>query len=92
LENLAVRQQLAILNRSTNCPRLIQADRLFWVIMSRIFADWRQPLVIIKPQTVIAWHRKGFKLFWTWKAVTRPVDPAPIARSATSSGEWPTTT
>jgi len=65
LENLALRQQLAILNRSTSRPRLTQADRAFWVTMSRIFADWRQTLFIVKPQTGIAWHRKGFKLFWT---------------------------
>lgn len=71
LENLALRQQLAILKRSNKRPRLTRADRAFWVALSRVFADWRQALIIVKPETVIAWHRKGFKLFWRWKSRSR---------------------
>jgi transposase InsO family protein len=48
-------------------PRLTAADRLLWAWLSEIWADWRSTLVIVKPETVIAWHRKGFRLFWTWK-------------------------
>ena len=68
LEILALRQQLAILKRSAKRPRLTRTDRAFWVALSRIFADWRQALIIVKPETVIGWHRKGFKLYWTWKS------------------------
>jgi len=42
-------------------------DRLLWVSLSRIWRDWSSSLVIVKPQTVVAWHRMGFRLFWTWK-------------------------
>jgi len=42
-------------------------DRLLWVWLSRLWSDWRSALAIVKPETVIAWHRGGFRLFWTWK-------------------------
>jgi transposase InsO family protein len=67
LENLALRHQLGVLHRSVKRPRLTAADRLLWAWLSEIWADWRSTLVIVKPETVIAWHRKGFRLFWTWK-------------------------
>jgi hypothetical protein len=47
-------------------------DRLFWVWLSRIWSEWRVPLLIVKPDTVIGWHRKGFRLFWTrlsWRKI-----------------------
>jgi transposase InsO family protein len=68
LENIALRQQLGVLRRSA--PRrlkLTTSDRLFWVWLSRVWADWRAMLMIVKPETVVAWHRKGFRLFWRWK-------------------------
>jgi len=68
LENLALRQQLVVLRRSTKRPRLTKADRAFWVALLGLWADWREALVIVKPETVIGWHRKGFKLYWTWKS------------------------
>jgi putative transposase len=46
---------------------LTVADRVFWAWLSGAWADWKSALVIVKPETVIAWHRKGFRLFWTWK-------------------------
>jgi hypothetical protein len=46
---------------------LTPADRLFWVLLSRIWTEWRAALAIFQPDTVIACHRKGFRLFWTWK-------------------------
>jgi transposase InsO family protein len=67
LENLALRHQLGVLHRSVKRPRLTAADRLLWASLSKIWADWRSTLCIVKPETVIAWHRKGFRLFWTWK-------------------------
>jgi len=48
-------------------PRLTRTDRLLWVWLSQTWRDWRAALTIVKPETVIAWHRKGFRLFWTWQ-------------------------
>src|ERR1017187_905591 len=68
LENLALRHQINVLRRSMKKrPTLSTRDRLFWVYLSRIWLDWRSVLVIVKPETVVAWHRRGFRLFWTWK-------------------------
>ena len=71
LENLALRQQLAVLRRTTKRPKLINADRAFWVVLSRLWPEWRSALILVKPETVIGWHRKGFKLYWTWKSRNR---------------------
>ena len=68
LENLALRQQLAILERKSKCPRLRKRDRLFWAILSRIWPNWRSALLIVQPDTVVRWHGQGFKLFWRWKS------------------------
>ena len=65
LENLALRQQLAIMQRKTKRRRLTQADRAFWVALCSLWPDWHNALIIVKPQTVIGWHRKGFKLYCT---------------------------
>ena len=68
LENLALRHQLGVLQRSARKrPRLTAGDRLLWVWLSRIRSDWRSMLVMVQPDTVIAWHRKSFRLFWSWK-------------------------
>ena len=71
LENLALRQQLAIVQRKTKRPRLTQADRAFWVALCGLWPDWHNALIIVKPETVIRWHRKGFKLYWTCKSRKR---------------------
>jgi putative transposase len=67
LENVALRHQLSVLLRQKKRPRLRSFDRIFWVWLSRIWSGWRNSLVIVKPQTVIGWHRKGFRLYWRWK-------------------------
>ena len=68
LENLALRHQIGILQRSPRKrPKLTPWDRLLWVWFSRIWSDWRSALAIVQPETVVAWHRAGFRLFWTWK-------------------------
>ena len=67
LENLALRHQLGVLRRSVKRPKLTSADRLLWIWLCELWIDWRSSLVIVKPETVIGWHRKGFRLFWTWK-------------------------
>jgi transposase InsO family protein len=74
LENLALRQQLAVQQRSVKRPKIKNTDRIFWVWLSKIWTDWRSSLIIVKPPTVIGWHKKGFKLYWKWKSrrVGRP--------------------
>jgi putative transposase len=69
-EILALRHQLLILHRSSRERRLRLrwTDRLLWVWLSRLWNAWRSALLIVKPETVIAWHRKGFRLYWTWKS------------------------
>ena len=67
-ENLALRQQLAVLRRSVNRPRIKRLDRVFWVWLSRLWTGWRSVLVIVKPDTVVKWHRASFRLYWCWKS------------------------
>jgi len=68
-EILALRHQLLVLQRSNRQRlRLNAADRLFWVWLLRLWKEWRSALLIVKPETVLAWHRKGFRLYWSWKS------------------------
>ena len=68
LENLALRHQLGVLRRSAPKQlKLMPTDRMLWVWLRHVWEDWRSALIIVKPETVVAWHRKGFRLFWTWK-------------------------
>ena len=48
-------------------PKLTPLDRLLWAWLCGVWPDWRSALIVVKPETVIAWHRKGFRLFWTWR-------------------------
>src|SRR5450755_3897658 len=68
IENLALRQQLANLRRTSGRPRLRNCDRAFWVVLSRLWSRWADVLVVVKPDTVVRWHRAGFRLFWRWKS------------------------
>jgi len=68
LENLALRHQLLVFQRSVSRPRLARWDRIFWVWLSRLWAAWRSSLVIVQPATVLAWHRQGFRLYWRWRS------------------------
>ena len=70
-ENLALRQQVAVLQRSVKRPRLHRRDRIFWVWLSRLWRGWRLSLLIVQPETVIRWHRQGFRLYWRWKSRSR---------------------
>jgi putative transposase len=68
-EIFALRHQLMVLRRSQR--RRVQfcaSDRFFWVWLSRLWSGWRSTLAIVKPATVISWHRKGFRLYWAWKS------------------------
>jgi len=73
VENLALRQQLAVYNHEKKRPKLRQRDRFFWVLLSRLWSPWQSALAIVKPETVTKWHQKGFKLYWWWKS--RPRKP-----------------
>jgi putative transposase len=70
-QNLALRQQLVVLKRTNRRPKIKTMDRLFWVLLSMVWSPWRKYLIIVKPQTVIKWHRNGFKHFWRLKSKSR---------------------
>ena len=67
-ENIALRQQLAVMKRTNKRPKIRMTDRLFRILLSLIWHPWRESLVIVKPDTVVRRHRKGFKLFWKFKS------------------------
>ena len=68
IENIALRQQLAVQQRTVKRPKIKNRDRIFWVWLSNIWSDWKSALIIVKPPTVIGWHKKGFKLYWRRKS------------------------
>jgi putative transposase len=72
LENLALRQQILVLERQIKKPRFRPRDRAFWALLYHFWPGWKNPLRLVKPQTVIGWHRKIWRLFWRWK--NRPKD------------------
>ena len=67
-ENLLLRQQLAVALRARRRPRLCWHDRLFWIVARRLCADWRRHLVVVQPETVLRWHRRGWRLYWWWRS------------------------
>jgi putative transposase len=94
LEILALRHQLAIVKR-TGRPRLCLTtpDRVFWAWLT--WGAWRSALTIVRPETVLAWHRRGFRLFWAWKTrrrTGRPTVPpdvrALIRQMSTANPLW----
>jgi transposase InsO family protein len=72
---LVLRQQLAAYNQKKAKPKLTSLDRAFWVTLARLWPGWKQSLVIVKPDTVVRWHRKGFKLYWRWISKPGPGRP-----------------
>ena len=66
LENLVLRQQLAVFKEKRPLPKLAMADKLFWVLMCRLWSGWKRVLLLVQPETVVRWHRTGFKLYWKW--------------------------
>ena len=65
LENLALRQQLAVLTRTVKRPRLRATDRLFWILLAKAWRDWRSVLIVVQPDTVVRWHRQWLRRHWT---------------------------
>ena len=80
VEILALRQQIAVYQHTVKHPKLRPRDRLFWVLLSRLWANWRSALAIVQPETVIQWHRQGFKLYGRWKSRVRKPGRPPIPR------------
>jgi transposase InsO family protein len=68
LENLALRQQLALMKHRNLRPRLTDGDRLFWLVLSKVWNGWQDALHVVKPATVVRWHRQGFRYYWRWKS------------------------
>jgi putative transposase len=83
-ENVALRHQLSCLNHRGPRPKLRPVDRVFWVLLSRCWSGWKESLALVKPATVVAWHRRGFRLFWRWKSrrrgLGRPRVPVEVRR------------
>jgi hypothetical protein len=71
LEILDLLQQLGVLERKQPRPRLRMQDRIFWILLDRLWPAWRDVLVIVKPETVAGWHRAGFRLFWCLRSRPR---------------------
>src|ERR671924_2201888 len=68
-ENLLLRHQLAVLTRPTRKPpRLRARDKLFWVVVRAVRRDWRRHLVVVRPESVIHWHRQACRLVWRWRS------------------------
>jgi putative transposase len=81
LENLALRQQLAVLKRRHPRPRIDLLDKLFWVAVRRCWSGWQQSLIAVTPETVVRWHRGGFRLYWKLISKVR----GPVRRPRTST-------
>jgi putative transposase len=68
LENLVLRQQLAVLKQRKQRPRLATFDKLFWILMGLMWSEWKTSLVVVSPETVVRWHRIGFRAYWRWRS------------------------
>ncbi len=73
LENLALRHQLEVLQRNAMTPRLMPSDRELWALLYRILPSWRLHLAFVRPETVVRWHRRGWRLFWRMKSRPRRI-------------------
>jgi transposase InsO family protein len=71
LEVLALRQQLAVLKRKRPRPALNCVDRAFWIVLRRLWPQWKDALLIVKPETVVGWHRTAFRFYWRWRSQSR---------------------
>jgi putative transposase len=71
LENLALQQQLAVYRRTRPNPALRWSDRVFWIGLRWAWRDWKSALVVVRPATVVAWHRRGFAWYWTRRSRPR---------------------
>jgi len=89
IENLALRPQLTAMKKSIKRPKIRARDRIFWVFLSYLWKHWQDVLIVVKPETVIRWHKKGFKLFWRYKSRKRgPGDHQLILKFERSLRIW----
>ncbi len=94
IENLALRQQLAAYDRCQKRVHVKPQERIFWVALSKAWASWRSALIMVKPATVIAWHRRGFQRYWRWRSRKPGRPPIPmehialIRRISSDHPEW----
>ncbi len=92
-ENLLLRQQLQVALRGQRRPRVRTWDKLFWLSVRRLHRHWRRHLFLVRPETVLCWHRQGWRLLWRWRsgpALGRPrVNPGVRALIATMAGQNP---
>jgi putative transposase len=95
LEGLALRQQVAVLKRQRPRPALNRWDRCFWITLRQVWPRWAGVLALVKPETVVGWHRAGFRLFWCWRSRPQRGRPkideelrALIRRMATEKAGW----
>ena len=84
---LALRQQLVLYSQTRSRPRLTSVDRAFWVALRHLWPCWKEVLVIVKPETVVRWHRNGFWLYWCAISQRGPGQPriSPAKRLAASA-------
>ena len=75
LENIALRQQLAVYQRTVKRPKIEDRDRIFWMTVMQMLKEWKEALVFVQPQTMIKWHRKGFRYYWRRKSRSKPGRP-----------------
>jgi hypothetical protein len=96
IENLALRQQLAVYKRTVTRPRLRRTDRVFWIALAKLWPGWRRPLLIVSPATVLRWQRRRFREHWT-RLSGRPTGGRPpvnaeikalVLRLATANPLW----
>ena len=90
LEVLALRQQVAVLKRKRPRPTLNSLDRLLWTLLHRGWSRWADVLLLVKPETVVGWHRAGFRLYWRWNSARGAVARRSTPRCAHSSDVWRT--
>ena len=96
LENLVLRQQASVLKRKNRRPKLTRLDRCFWIPVRQVWSGWKSSLMVVKPETVVGWHRRGIRLYWRLKSRTKQVGRAPItpelqqlvSRIATENPTW----
>ena len=74
-ENVMLRQQLIVVHRSTLRPKFRRIDRVLPCLLSRLWSGWRSARLVVQPDTVVRWHRQGFKLYWRWKSRRKPGRP-----------------
>ncbi len=97
LENLLLHKQLQVALRSKRRLRLQRHDRHFWVLVWRLHSNWRRHLIFVRPETVVRWHRRGWRWYWQWRSRTRLGRPrlpakvrALIMRMAAENPLWGT--